>query len=87
MVVVLSMDWRGRGLCQSSFGGGGGGGGESEREVGWKNCGVVAFCGVLGVLNGGAGGMVPLEGCCGCWEFRDLEREWEEKRVHELPEG
>lgn len=31
---------------------GGGGGGDSEPEVGWKDWRVVAFGGVLGVLNG-----------------------------------
>ena len=30
--------------------------------------------------------MVPLEGGS-YWELRDLERECEEKRVHEFPEG
>ena len=33
-----------------------------------------------------AGGKLSVVGGWGC-EFRDLEREWEEKRAHELPEG
>ena len=33
-----------------------------------------------------AGGKASVEGGW-VWEFRDLEREWEEKRAHELPDG
>ncbi len=68
----LVVECGGRRLCHSSFGGGGGGGGESERVDGTG-----------GVF---AGGKVPVEGGW-VWEFRLLEREWEEKRVHELPDG